>query len=101
MPQCAASRDASPHDPAYVLVRDPDEITLLDVLSAVDGPVQLIDCAVADLPTQCDYEDVCLSRSPMKSVHERIVDLLRATTLRELMTDHAPSTSPTVPAPSS
>lgn len=85
----------------YVLVRDPDEITLLDVLSAVDGPVQLIDCAVADLPTQCDYEDVCLSRSPMKSVHERIVDLLRATTLRELMTDHAPSTSPTVPAPSS
>jgi len=87
----------------YVLVRAADDITLLDVLSAVDGPVQLTDCAVADLPTQCDYEDVCLSRSPMKSVHERIVDLLRATTLRELMTDHSPMTTPapTVPAPSS
>lgn len=82
----------------YWLVRTPDEITLLDVLSAVDGPVQLTDCAVADLTSQCDYEDVCLSRSPMKNVHERIVDLLRSTTLTELMSTVS---DPTLPASSS
>ncbi|MHC5210172.1 MAG: RrF2 family transcriptional regulator [Planctomycetota bacterium] len=77
----------------YRLAKSPSEITLLDVLSAVDGPVQLIDCAIEELQA-CGYEDVCPSRSPMRQVHRRIVGFLGGITLTELMDEHTESTAP-------
>ena len=77
----------------YRLARSPDEITLLEILSAVDGPVQLIDCAVDELGSigpACEYEDVCTSRSPMVSVHRRIVAFLQGLTLAQLMDSSTP-----------
>jgi Rrf2 family protein len=87
----------------YRLARPVGEISLLEVLSVIDGPVQLIDCAVLDLSSaaassiggQCGYEDVCPSRSPMRAVHQRIIDLLDGITLGELVrtpaVPHAPA----------
>ena len=71
----------------YRLARPADEITLLEVLTAIEGPVQLIECAAEDLVAASarGYEDVCPSRSPMQRVHRRIVDLLAGITLTELM----------------
>jgi len=73
----------------YRLARPANDISLLDVLSVIDGPVQLIDCAVLDLSSsatgQCGYEDVCPSRSPMRAVHQRIIDLLDGISLGELL----------------
>ena len=77
----------------YRLARPASEITLLDVLSVIDGPVQLIDCAVLDLSGtsgQCGYEDVCPSRSPMRAVNRRIIDLLEGISLSELLKTHDP-----------
>ncbi len=84
----------------YRLARPANEITLLEVLSVIDGPVQLIDCAVLDLSAttgQCGYEDVCPSRSPMRAVHQRIIDLLDGISLGELIRIQAPASVP-VPA---
>ena len=80
----------------YRLARPASQITLLDVLSTVDGPVQLIDCAVEELQA-CGYEDVCPSRSPMRQVHRRIVEFLGGITLEELMHEHTESTAPLTP----
>jgi len=75
----------------YRLARPVADISLLDVLNAVDGPVQLIDCAVEDaLNPSCGYEDVCPSRSPMRAVHRRIIKLLGDISLSELMHVTAP-----------
>ncbi len=76
----------------YRLLRAPDDISLLDMLSVIDGPVQLTDCAAEDIIHQCDYSDVCHSRSPMRAVNQRIVDFLGQMTLSELMNDVAPAT---------
>lgn len=77
----------------YRLARPAEEISLLDILSVIDGPVQLIDCAVLDLGAagSCDYEDVCPSRSPMRAVHRRIIGVLQGVTLAELI---APQPAP-------
>jgi Rrf2 family protein len=78
----------------YRLARPAGEISLLEVLSVIDGPVQLIDCAVLDLSVasgQCGYEDVCPSRSPMRAVHQRIIDLLDGISLGELIRTPAPT----------
>jgi Rrf2 family protein len=71
----------------YRLARPAAEISLLDVLSVIDGPVQLIDCAVLDTSAggACDYEDVCPSRSPMRAVHRKMIKLLQDISLAELM----------------
>jgi len=77
----------------YRLAHPATDISLLDVLSVIDGPVQLIDCAVLDIAgasSQCGYEDVCPSRSPMRAVHRRIIDLLDGISLSELLKTHEP-----------
>lgn len=74
----------------YWLARPPQSISLLDILKAIDGPVQLTDCALEGARgTQdiCDYEDVCGSRSPMQDVNHRILQLLDETDLTQLMTE--------------
>ena len=81
----------------YRLARPAAQISLLEMLSAIDGPVQLIDCAVLDvtgLSGACGYEDVCPSRSPMRSVHQKIIDLLAGITLAELMHTATPAPAP-------
>ena len=74
----------------YRLIRSPESISLLDILKAIDGPVQLTDCALEGvLGTQdaCDYEDVCGSRSPMQEVNQKILKLLDDTPLAQLMSE--------------
>ena len=81
----------------YLLARPADDVTLLEILNIVDGPVKLIDCAVDDLGTigeACEYEDVCPSRSPMVAVNKRIVSFLESLTLSDLMKDSVPLPTP-------
>jgi len=80
----------------YRLARPAAEITLLDMLNAIEGPVQLIECAADSLASPCSYEDVCPSRSPMQSVHRRLIGLFASITLEELMKAH-PASAPTLP----
>ena len=77
----------------YRLARPAAQITLLDVLNAIEGPVQLIECAAEPATTHCCYEDVCPSRSPMQAVHRRLMALLESISLAELM-HVAPSPKP-------
>jgi len=77
----------------YRLARSPDDISLAEVLGVIDGPVQLIECAVGDIATACDYEDVCPSRSPMRAVNRRIVALLEGISLADLMDETSPVTT--------
>lgn len=39
------------------LARDPEKITLLEVVEAIDGPIRLNECAHAD--SMCAFEDDC------------------------------------------
>ena len=78
----------------YQLARPADEISLLDVLSAIEGPVQLIECAAESLMANCDYEDVCPSRSPMRDVNRRIIDMFEGLSLAELMDESSPIPTP-------
>ena len=86
----------------YRLARPASEITLLDVLNVIEGPVQLIECAADSAATACCYEDVCPSRSPMQAVHRRLVQLFESISLAELMHARpaAHAANPTLPATS-
>jgi Rrf2 family protein len=80
----------------YMLARDPTDISLFEILSVVDGPVRLIDCATADddskadASSACEYEDVCHSRNPLVSVNRQIIGFLEDISLAGLMSDSPP-----------
>lgn len=59
------------------LARDPEEISLLDVVEAIDGPIHLNEC-VGDNGV-CTFEDTCPMRPIWCDAQKDLVDRLSAT----------------------
>jgi Rrf2 family protein len=64
------------------LARAPGDISLLDVVEAIDGPILLNEC-VGD-PANCDFSDDCLVHPIWKEVQESLVKSLRETRFDQL-----------------
>ncbi len=60
------------------LARDPKDISLLDVVEAIDGPILLNEC-VGD-PGNCESKDDCPMHPVWSEVQETLVNRLKKTT---------------------
>ena len=69
------------------LARDPREITLLEVIEAIDGPIQLNECVQGK--GACSFEDNCPIRSVWCDAQDELVTRLRNTNFGQLMTQNA------------
>ena len=69
------------------LARDPKEITLLEVVEAIDGPIQLNEC-VGDEGT-CSFDGECPLRSVWCEAQDELVKRLRSTNFADLMMETA------------
>lgn len=65
------------------LARDPKDITLLEVVEAIDGPILLHDCVAQG--GVCGFEDHCPIRSVWCEVQDHLVGRLRDTDFAELL----------------
>jgi Rrf2 family protein len=65
----------------YALARGPANITVIDVIEAIDGPVLLTPCEAAD---DCEQLQVCSIRDPLRTIKEKVVGVLEGTTINEL-----------------
>jgi Rrf2 family protein len=85
----------------YSLGTSADQISLNDIVQAIEGPVQLVQCV--DQPTSsangeesaCDLMCSCPVRSPIHKIHERLVEFLSGITLADLL-DGACSCTPQI-----
>ena len=66
----------------YALVAAPEDVTLLDVVEAVDGPTDTGRCVVADMP--CGREDVCALHSAWSGAREELMGSLRAMSIADI-----------------
>jgi Rrf2 family protein len=64
----------------YALARDPEKITLIEVLEALEGPLRLTPCEADD----CDQLEWCSIRDPLRGVKQRMVSVLVDTTIHQL-----------------
>jgi Rrf2 family protein len=64
------------------LARAPGEISMLDVVEAIDGPILLNDC-VGD-PANCEFSDDCLAHPIWVEVQADLVKRLRETKFDQL-----------------
>jgi Rrf2 family protein len=65
------------------LARDPKDITLLEVIEAIDGPIKLNEC-VGDGGV-CSFEDNCPIRSVWCDAQEELVTRLKKTDFAQLL----------------
>jgi len=70
----------------YSLAADPESLTLLEVVTAMEGPVRLTPCADG-LPVVgqgCEHAGQCPIRGTVRSLHQRINRFLGEVTLKDL-----------------
>lgn len=67
----------------YRLHGDPNSISALDVVRAIDGPVFLTACFTDD-GEDCEHQDRCNIRDPLRRVHDGILHVLASLSMAEL-----------------
>ncbi len=68
----------------YTLARDPAEITLAQIVSAVDGPIVAGDFGEPHANGACDHEGQCVLLAVWSGAGEQMRKLLESYTLAEL-----------------
>lgn len=66
-------------DGGYALAREPERISMLDVLVAAEGEIELQDCVMRDGP--CDWERGCAMHDAWVRTRDAVAAELRSTTL--------------------
>ena len=66
----------------YTLARPPEEITLLEVVEAAEGPIMLESCVLRGGP--CSWEDSCPVHIPWAEAQNALAARLAATTFADL-----------------
>jgi len=65
------------------LARDPDDITLLDVVEAIDGPIRLNVCSTSE--GECSLEESCLIHPVWCEAQDQLVAKLKNTNFTQLI----------------
>lgn len=69
----------------YRLARSASQITVADIIQAIDGPLTVTACSTDE--ESCDQYAKCNVRDPLWRIKERIVSALTTCTLQEVATD--------------
>ena len=69
----------------YRLAREAKEITALEVIRTIDGPIFLTACFTEH--GYCCHTDKCIVRDPLQKVHEGILRLLASITIADMSLD--------------
>jgi Rrf2 family protein len=65
----------------YVLAKEPAQITVGQVVKAIEGPIGLVDCYKGDF---CGQMMKCSVRLPIRRIQDSISDLLDSMTIEEI-----------------
>src|SRR6516225_3887793 len=66
----------------YQLAKDPDQITALEVITAIDGPVLITSCVTSH--GNCDASSKCSVREPLRRVNESILNVLGTVAIAQM-----------------
>lgn len=69
----------------YSLSKPADQITVAEIITALEGPIALIQCADHEKDHLCDLQAVCSVSDPWKKINDAVCDALSAITLREML----------------
>lgn len=67
----------------YVLARDPQKISVLEIIAAIEGPMALTECST-DVTGLCTLESGCPIKSNQQIINQAIRGVLEKVTLSDL-----------------
>ena len=67
----------------FHLAKDPKEITLLEILEAMEGSISIVDCVLC--PEKCKSSRHCPARGIWQNLNDSIRDLMRNVTLSDIL----------------
>jgi Rrf2 family protein len=68
----------------YSLAREPGEITLTDIISAIEGPIALTECS-SDISGLCELEPCCAIKINQQIISRAVRGVLDKLTLSDLL----------------
>ncbi len=74
----------------YYLLKEPKDITIYDIITTTEGPIELVFCVGEDEAggscdaTMCDMKDQCVASPLWKELGDRIAEIFRTTTIQNL-----------------
>jgi len=71
----------------YTLARDPETLTALEVISAIEGPLFITSCITSR--GACEQTPKCTVREPLRRVNESILQVLGSVTISQLSDEPA------------
>ena len=69
--------------PGFHLAMKPEDITLLDVIEVMEGPLSIVDCVSA--PRGCSHSANCAPREIWCKLNDDIRGLMSGTTLADIL----------------
>jgi Rrf2 family protein len=71
----------------YVLGREPKDISVAQVLEAIEGPLGITDCYHEKDQSWCDQLDRCNIRTPLLKIQDSINKLLNSMSIEDILMD--------------
>lgn len=72
----------------YFLAKDPNEITIGEILRALEGSLAPTDCTCEDNTYHCSLNGKCVTRSVWEKIRDSINKVVDNITLKQLMEDY-------------
>lgn len=66
----------------YMLTRHPKEISVAEIIDAMDGPISITECSST---STCERESICSTRSNWQGINHIILDALEKVNLAEMV----------------
>ena len=71
----------------YMLGREPEKITVGDIIRVLEGPIAPTDCVSEEDPECCSKSEFCITRPIWEQVRDSIADVLDSITLETMLQD--------------
>ncbi|QQE13402.1 Rrf2 family transcriptional regulator [Planctomycetota bacterium] len=73
----------------YMIAVSPAEISVLKVVEAIEGPMRIALCADENAPAvcNCNIQDDCPIRNPVRKLHFKVAELFGNTSLEDLINE--------------
>lgn len=69
----------------YVLCKHPSEITVGDIMTILEGPIEVADCIDG---FKCDSEECCATKYVWEKIKKSIDDVMNSITLQDIVDDY-------------
>ena len=79
----------------YRLARDAGEVTLADIVEAMEGPLAMTECSIHQ--GQCGIEDSCGVRANWRRINDVVADALRGVSLAQMLGPMPPAPRKGIP----